>query len=145
MIWNRRSRHSFSLVYKRSEMTQIAERPRFLNLFKIRLPLPGVLSILHRVSGALMVLAIPFLVYLLDLSLRGPEGFEAAAGILDMIIIKLGVAVIIWGLFHHLFAGIRYLLLDMDIGVEKKEARASSWVVFAVSIATTLIILGVIW
>ena len=126
-------------------MTQIVERPRFLNLFKIRLPLPGVVSILHRVSGVLMVLAIPFLIYLFDLSLRGPEGFAAAAAIADMILVKLVIAVIVWGLFHHLFAGIRYLLLDMDIGVEKSQARASSWGVFAVSIVTTLIVLGVIW
>ena len=126
-------------------MTQIAERPRFLNLFKIRLPLPGVVSILHRISGVLMVISIPFLIYLLDLSLSSAEGFAAALGIIDTLIIKLGFAVIIWGLFHHLFAGIRYLLLDMDIGVEKQQARASSWAVFAVSIVTTLIILGVIW
>ena len=126
-------------------MTQIAERPRFLNLMKIRLPLPGVLSILHRISGVLMVLAIPFLIYLLDLSLRDAEGFSAAAGVLDMVIIKLGLAVIVWGLFHHLFAGIRYLLLDMDIGVEKQQARTSSWIVFGVSIVVALIVLGVIW
>ncbi|OOY99734.1 succinate dehydrogenase, cytochrome b556 subunit [Solemya velum gill symbiont] len=126
-------------------MTQIAERPRFLNLMKIRLPLPGVLSILHRISGVLMVLAIPFLIYLLDFSLRDAAGFAAAAGVLDMLLIKLGLAVIVWGLFHHLFAGIRYLLLDMDIGVEKQQARASSWIVFGVSIVVTLIVLGVIW
>lgn len=126
-------------------MTQIAERPRFLNLMKIRLPLPGVLSILHRISGVIMVLAIPFLIYLLDLSLRGAEGFAAASAVLDMLLIKLGIAVIVWGLFHHLFAGIRYLLLDMDVGIEKQQARASSWIVFGVSIVVALIVMGVIW
>jgi succinate dehydrogenase / fumarate reductase cytochrome b subunit len=126
-------------------MTQIAERPRFLNLMKIRLPLPGVLSILHRISGVFIVLAIPFLIYLLDLSLRDAESFASAAGILDTLIIKLGMAVIVWGLFHHLFAGIRYLLLDLDVGVEKQQARASSWIVFGVSIVVALIVMGVIW
>lgn len=126
-------------------MSLSQERPRFLNLLQIRLPLPGVVSILHRVSGVLMVLAIPFAVALFALSLRDAAGFVAAADILDGVFVKLVLMLMAWSLMHHLFAGIRFALLDLDIGIEKPQARQSSWLVFGLSIAATLILLGVIW
>lgn len=126
-------------------MMNTVNRPRFLDLRKIRLPLPGIVSILHRISGVLMVLAIPFLIYLFDLSLRNSTDFAAAADCVDSVIFKLVATVILWSITHHFYAGIRYLLLDIDIGVERKLARASSTGVFILSILTTLLFLGVIW
>ena len=104
-------------------------RPVHLNLFLIRMPVPAVMSIAHRASGVLMVLLTPLLVYALQQSLSGPAGFAQVqqwfAGGLGM----LGLFVLLWALLHHLFAGIRYLLLDVHIGVDKAAERASAWAV----------------
>lgn len=121
------------------------QRPSFLDLRKIRLPLPGIVSILHRISGVLMVLAIPFSLYLLELSLRSAEGFIAAQAIVDSFFVKLGMTLILWSIAHHLFAGIRFLLLDIDIAVEREQTRKMSVAVLAASVVTVLLFLGVIW
>lgn len=104
-------------------------RPVHLNLLQIKLPVPGVMSILHRVSGALLSVAVPFGIYLLDLSLRGPEGYVKAHLLLDHWLAKLVLLGVFWGLLHHLFAGMRYLLLDIDVGIEKPAYRWSAWAV----------------
>ena len=103
------------------------KRPFFLNLFIIRLPVPGFVSILHRISGLLMFLAIPFAVYLLDLSLQGRDGFNRVADILNHPLLQLILLLLLWSLVHHLFAGIRFLLTDFDIGLEKHSARRFAW------------------
>ncbi len=104
-------------------------RPVHLNLLQIRLPVPGVMSILHRVSGALLSVAVPLGIYLLDLALRGPEGFAKAQLLLDHGFARLVLLAVFWALLHHLFAGIRYLLLDVDVGIEKPFYRWSAWAV----------------
>ncbi len=124
-------------------MSTSNERPVYLNLAQIRLPVPGLMSIGHRISGVAMILAIPYLVYLLGQSLSGPPGFEAAAAAVGSIPVRLLLFLLAWGLMHHLLAGIRYLLLDMDIGVDKAEARASAWAVMLAAPLLTLI-LGVL-
>src|SRR5215213_5294047 len=93
-------------------------RPKYLSLpailFQIRLPLPGWVSILHRVSGALLVF--PFtawLLYLLDVSLASEQGFAHINAYLQLPIVKLAALLFIWALCHHFCAGIRYLLLDV--------------------------------
>lgn len=108
-------------------------RPVHLNLLQIRLPVPGVMSILHRVSGALLSIAVPFGIYLLDLSLRGPEGYVQAQLLLDHWFSRLLLLGVFWALLHHLFAGIRYLLLDVDVGIEKPYYRWSAWAVLLAS------------
>jgi succinate dehydrogenase / fumarate reductase cytochrome b subunit len=110
-------------------VSSTTKRPVFLNLLAIRLPAPGVMSIGHRVSGVALVVATPFLAHLLALSLRGPEGFAAAAAALDTGPARAAVVLLAWGLLHHLFAGVRYLLLDLDLGVELATARATAWIV----------------
>lgn len=126
-------------------MSLTAKRPRFLDLRKIKLPLPGVVSILHRISGISMVIAIPFALYLFDLSLRSNTGYLRALEYSDTLIFKLVATLILWSLCHHLFAGIRFLLLDLDIGVDRSQARVSSMLVLLASIVTALPFLGVIW
>lgn len=108
----------------------LAKRPKYLNLIKIRLPIPGIVSFAHRVSGVLMFLAVPFLVYLLYLSASGESGFIQTQHLLNSPLIKLFLLILAWSIYHHLFAGIRYLLIDADIGVEKSAARASAMIVF---------------
>ncbi|MCW9012919.1 MAG: succinate dehydrogenase, cytochrome b556 subunit [Gammaproteobacteria bacterium] len=115
-------------------------RPFYLNLLKIRLPVPGVVSIFHRVSGVLMFLAIPATAYLLDLSLQGEQGFSRASEILAQPFSQLVLIVLIWSLLHHLFAGIRFLLIDFDIGLDKEQSCKTAWLVFAAEIIAMIII-----
>jgi succinate dehydrogenase / fumarate reductase, cytochrome b subunit len=113
-------------------------RPKYLNLVEIRLPLPGWVSILHRISGALLVF--PFsawLLYMLDVSLASEAGFAAAQGYLELPLVKVGMLVFIWAFCHHLCAGVRYLLLDLNVGVELRPARISSAVVLVASVLLT--------
>lgn len=119
-------------------------RPFFLNLIKIRLPITGVVSIMHRVSGVLLFLSIPFFAYLLDLSLQSRTGFEQAAEILSMPIIQLGVMLLVAALVHHFFAGIRFLLTDFDIALEKSSSIKAAWLVIAAEgVTLVFIVLGV--
>jgi succinate dehydrogenase / fumarate reductase cytochrome b subunit len=123
-------------------MQETKARPVFLNLFKIRLPIAGIMSIIHRVTGVVMVLAIPVLIYLLDLSLSGPEGFSDAKDLFASGFIKLILFLFLWGLMHHLLAGIRYLLIDIDIGVEKPLFRHAARAVILVAPVLALILMG---
>lgn len=123
-------------------MQETKPRPVFLNLFKIRLPMAGVMSIIHRATGVLMVLVIPLLIYLLDLSLSGPDGFVHAKGIFAGGLVKLILFLFLWGLMHHFLAGIRYLLIDIDIGVEKPLFRQTAWAVTLAAPVLALLLLG---
>ena len=119
-------------------------RPFFLNLLKIRLPVPGVLSIMHRISGVFMFLAIPFLVYVFDLSLQGTAGFNEAAELLTHPVTMIVMLILLWSLIHHLFAGIRFLFIDFDIGLDKQQSTQTAWLVFALEIIIlALILIGV--
>ncbi len=115
-------------------------RPFFLNLIKIHLPVTGFVSILHRISGLLMFLAIPFTVYLLDISLQGEQGFRQSVEILQYPLIQLISLILLWSIIHHFFAGIRYLLMDFEIGLEKQQAIFLSWSVFALEAIVLLVI-----
>ena len=120
-------------------------RPVYLNLFKIRLPITGMVSLAHRLSGILLFLAIPFSVYLLHLSTISSTSFDNALNLIDSVPVKLINTVILWSMTHHLFAGIRFLLIDADIGVEIKAAIFSSWLVVAFEMLVILSLLGWIW
>jgi succinate dehydrogenase / fumarate reductase cytochrome b subunit len=120
-------------------------RPKYLNLVKIRLPVPGVISIMHRVSGAALFLLIPVLLYLLQMSLASERGFGALHSALTTPLAKLALIGLLWAFLHHFCAGIRYLVLDLDIGTDLPAARASSWAVLAVSIALTLALGVLLW
>ena len=117
------------------------KRPKYLNLqallFEIRLPLPGWVSILHRISDAYLFLGMVWVLHLLDRSLASPQSFDAVRHYLGLAPVKLGLLVLFWALCHHLCAGIRFLLLDLDWGVDKPKARLSSWVVIGVSLGIT--------
>lgn len=119
-------------------------RPKFRNLnfpllLTYRLPLPGVVSIMHRISGAALFLMLPLLLWLFDLSLMSELSFERLRGITANFFFKLLLVFLIWGFFHHLAAGIRYLLLDLHIGIDLKSARASAIAVYAVSLPLAFI------
>ncbi len=123
----------------------VSQRPVFLDLLRIRLPLPGWVSIGHRVSGAALLLALPLAVGLLGLSLSGPEGFAEARAILSSLPARLLGMLLLWGLFHHLFAGIRFLLLDLHWGLPLAQARLTAWAALAAGLAGGLWAAGRLW
>ena len=116
-------------------------RPVYLNLLKIRLPLPGIVSFAHRVSGVLLFLFLPFSVYLLDQSVQSAESFENVKQFLQQPLMLLAQLLVLWSIAHHFFAGIRFLLIDAEIGVNKSSARAGSWLVLLAESVTMLIII----
>jgi len=103
--------------------------PKFLNLFQIKLPAGGIASIAHRISGVFMFVSIPLIAWLFALSLQNEQGYRAALEYLDSLPLRLFALVLVWSLCHHLLAGLRHLLLDIDIGVDKGRARISAWLV----------------
>ncbi len=123
-------------------MTTTARRPVHLNLFKIRLPIGGIMSIIHRATGVFMFLAVPVLIYLLDLSLAGPDGFAAARDMLHGVVGVLFLFLLMWSLAHHLLAGIRYLLIDIDLGVDKALARKTALAVVIAGPVLGLLLTG---
>lgn len=121
------------------------QRPKYLDLSRIRLPLPGFVSILHRISGAALFLFAWALLYLLQESLASPESHEHFRALTGHWFVKLFLTGMLWAFLHHFFAGIRFLLLDLHVGGDLKAARATSVVVLAASLLLT-VILGVrIW
>ena len=116
-------------------------RPKYLSLsallFEIRLPLPGWVSILHRVSGLILFLAVLWLLFMLDRSLASEAGFESMRRYAGPPLVKLSLLVLIWAYCHHFCAGIRFLFLDIDKGVDRARARFTSVVVLVVSLALT--------
>ena len=114
-------------------------RPKYLSLaallFEIRLPLAGWVSILHRVSGALLFVATVWLLFLLDRSLASESGFESVQRYTSLPIVKAALLVLIWSYCHHFCAGIRFLFLDIHKGIDKETARLTSIVVIVAGLA----------
>lgn len=125
------------------------QRPKYLSLqailFEIRLPLAGWISILHRVSGVLLFASGIWLLFLLDRSLSSAAGFSSIQRYLEFTLVKLSLLVLVWAYCHHLCAGIRFLLLDLDRGVDKASARASSVAVLVVSLLLTAFFGAKLW
>jgi succinate dehydrogenase / fumarate reductase cytochrome b subunit len=117
-------------------------RPVYLNLLKIRLPVTGVVSIAHRISGLLLFLSIPFAVYLLDLSIASEQSFARLIELLQQPWLVVLQIILLWSLVHHLIAGIRYLLIDAEVGVELAGARSGAWIVFIAEALVILLVAG---
>jgi succinate dehydrogenase / fumarate reductase cytochrome b subunit len=121
-------------------------RPVYLNLPQIRLPLPGIVSILHRISGALLFLiGIPLLLAGVACSLASPASYAQLTAVAAHPLAKLVLLGFAWAYLHHFFAGIRYLLLDVHQGIELAPARRSSVIVLVVSLALTLVVGVRLW
>lgn len=121
------------------------QRPKYLNLFTIKLPLPGVVSILHRISGVLLFLFIPLALYLLQLSLASEEGFEAAKQVLSGGFAKLVLLGLAWALLHHFFAGLRYLAMDMHYCIDLSQTRRACIAIMTIAIGLTLLLGVWLW
>jgi len=115
------------------------KRPVFLDLTRIDMPVMAVLSVAHRITGVLMFLSIPVAIYLLGLSLSSPQGYETVISLFDSGLFRLIVLIALWCFAHHFFAGIRYFLLDLDIGVDVVNGRKSAWYVLSAGLIVTVI------
>ncbi|QBY53082.1 succinate dehydrogenase, cytochrome b556 subunit [Cupriavidus oxalaticus] len=123
---------------------QLSTRPEYRNIgisqiAKYRLPWAGKVSILHRVSGALMFLLLPFVLYLFEQSITSELSFAKFSALLSGGFVKLVVLALIWGYLHHFCAGIRFLLLDVHVGVSKPASAKAAISVLVVSLLLTLI------
>lgn len=114
-------------------------RPKHLNLFQIKLPIPGIVSILHRISGAGLFLMLPLLLFLLQVSLQSPDSYIRFREWMSWVLVKLVLLGVLWAFLHHFCAGIRYLLLDVHVGTDLAAARASSFAVIGVSLVLTVL------
>jgi len=122
----------------------LQKKPVFLNLLQIRLPIAGIMSIIHRASGMLMVLLIPLSIYLLDLSLAGEQGFATVGSLLHSTLFGFILFLLLWVLLHHFYSGIRYLLIDVEIGVERPVYRYTAWAVTLLSPLSALLLWGML-
>lgn len=121
------------------------KRPKHLALLKIKQPLPAVVSILHRISGAVLFLALPFLLLLFDQSLRSVETYTNLAEHLANPLLKLALLGLLWAFLHHFCAGLRYLAIDLHLLPTLAGARASSRWVLAVSLTLTVVLGAALW
>ena len=121
-------------------------RPIYLNLFAIRQPVPAIISIMHRASGALLFLAgIPLVLWFMERTLASPEGFAAAVAPFTTPFGKLVLLVLAWAYIHHFVAGVRHLMLDLHLGIDLPSARRSAAVVLVLSVLLTLIVAVRLW
>lgn len=121
-----------------------AKRPVFLDPLKISLPVTATASFAHRVSGVLLALALPFLVQMLSLSLRDPEGYARVAGLAGGSA-RPALLVLAWALAHHIAAGVRHLLFDAGIGTSLDAAKKSAWAAHGFALAVTALAAGALW
>lgn len=103
------------------------DRPVTLPLMRLRLPVTGWVSFLHRISGVLLFLCLPLALYALERSLAGPEAFDEIRRQMAQPAARILLLLAVWALAHHLFAGIRHLLMDLHVGVSLVAARRSAF------------------
>jgi succinate dehydrogenase / fumarate reductase cytochrome b subunit len=121
-------------------------RPVYLNLLAIRQPVPAVVSILHRASGAaLFLIGLPLALWTLQASLGSPEGYQRVAAFFGHPLVKLVLIGLVWAYLHHLIAGVRHLLADIHIGLELASARQSAAVTLVLGLLLTLAIAVKLW
>jgi succinate dehydrogenase / fumarate reductase cytochrome b subunit len=121
-------------------------RPVYLNLLAIRQPLPAIVSILHRISGALLFVAgIPWLLWLVDHSLATSQRFDAAIRSLATPFGRLALLVLAWCYIFHSLAGLRHLALDLHSGIQLQPARRSAAIMLVLSIVLTAIVAVRLW
>ncbi len=121
------------------------KRPKFLNLLRIHLPVTGVNSFAHRVSGALLFLAIPVFIYGFSLSVKDATSFNALLVDLKTVPYKLLFTVLAWALGHHLLAGVRFLLHEIEIGTSLSASKIASWLVNILGVIIFLVVGSCIW
>ncbi|GAB4300582.1 MAG: succinate dehydrogenase, cytochrome b556 subunit [Thiohalomonadaceae bacterium] len=124
-------------------MTTPRRRPIFFHLLQLHLPLTALVSIVHRLTGLLLFLALAPAIWLLERSLTDAAGYAQVQQLLQTWPLRLLGLLLLWALVHHLLAGLRVLLIDAEIGVERGAARRSAlWVCVT---GVLILIAGVMW
>ena len=121
------------------------QRPKHLSLHLIKLPLPGFISILHRISGLLLFFALPLLLLMLQYSLRSIETYTQLQIMLAHPLARLMLLGLLWAFLHHFCAGLRYLAIDLHYVRDLAQARNSSKAVLAASLLLTVLIGARLW
>lgn len=137
----------------KSNINKTGKKPEFRNIHAMRdlptyrLPVAGWVSILHRASGAIMFLLMPFIIWMFDNSISSEISFEKfkaifniGAGFVPGWFFKLVVLAIIWAYLHHLIAGLRHLYMDANHAVSKEFGRSSAITTLAISIGLTIVL-----
>ena len=127
------------------DLTTKKARPIWFNLSPLNLPLPGLVSILHRISGLLLVAGLAWLLFLLEMSLASEAGYRHFREYIAHPLVKLALLGYLWAYLHHFCAGIRYLFLDIHKGIDLPTARKTSYAVLAVSLGLTAILGAKLW
>ena len=135
-------------------MTELAKkRPEFRNINALtdlptyRLPAAGIVSILHRISGAIMFVLLPLIVWMFDTSVSSEisfakftAAFNTGIGFVPGIIVKLAALALIWAYLHHLIAGLRHVYMDVNHAVTKEFGKSSALFTLALSVGLTVIL-----
>lgn len=124
---------------------QTKQRPVFLEIPNIRLPIPGIVSILHRISGVMLFVSLPLLLCFLAGTLSRETDFETYRSVVANPLVKLVLIGLLWAYLHHSLAGIRFLLLDAHKGLELQTARATAKAVFVSALVLTVVIGVWLW
>ncbi len=123
----------------------VKSRPVFLEIPNIRLPIPGIVSILHRISGVILFVMLPVLLYLLSGTLSRESAFETYRAIVSNPLVKLILIGVLWAYLHHFLAGIRFLFLDVHKGLELNTARNTAKLVFTAALVLTVVLGALLW
>ena len=135
-------------------MTELTKkRPEFRNINALsdlpsyRLPAAGIVSILHRISGAVMFLLLPFIIWMFDTSVsseisfaRFTAAFNIGIGFVPGILVKLTALALIWAYLHHMIAGLRHLYMDARHAVSKEFGKSSAVVTLVLSLGLTAVL-----
>lgn len=121
------------------------ERPVYLSLSDPAWPITAIASIAHRITGMLLFVGLAYLLWLLNLALSSPAGFDEASAVLAMPLPKLALIGVLGLLIYHLVAGIKHMIMDFHIGDTFEAASSASYVVFAVSIVLTVLMGVWLW
>lgn len=124
-------------------MTTPRQRPVFFHLLQLHLPLTALVSIVHRLTGLLLFLALAPAIWLLERSLTDAAGYAQVQQLLQAWPLRLLGLLLLWALAHHLLAGLRLLLIDAEIGVERNAARRSA--ALATALGFTALLVGLWW
>ena len=120
-------------------------RPKNLNLLTIRLPINALVSILHRVTGCVLFLILPLLLITMHGSLSSEQGFLTVTNILNLPFTKLMLIGFAWAFFHHFFAGIRHLAMDVHWATTLMKARFTSKAVLILGLLATVLVAVKLW
>ena len=121
-------------------------RPKYVDVNLLHLPIPGLVSIFHRVTGVVMFFfLIPALLFVLQYTVGSEDGFNQWKSYFAQPLVKMVFLGFVWAYMHHFFAGIRYLLLDVHIGVDLASARLSAKIVLGAGLVATILIGARIW